>query len=123
MKKHTVSPAELTLARSTRLQNMRHNQHASSPIAQSGRANQWPEQTPVAELETARQLIDAKLQTILSALPVGKQQRLFKIRYGVELADIKLLPLAQVFRLLGLSTHLLTKTRTIADLNYNGQKP
>ena len=87
--------------------------------SQSGADNLSP------ELLLARQLIDQRLAEILAQLPVGKQQRLFKIRYGVALDEIQHLAIKKVFGLLAIqnptSAGRLTKHKAIEDLTYNGQ--
>ena len=77
------------------------------------------------ELALARQLIDQKLTAILASLPAGKQQSLFKIRFGISLAQIKQLPIKRVISLLQISdpqlNNLSASMKRIIDLNYNGE--
>ena len=121
MKQPPSVSSELVLARSRRLQAMRQNQQANQ--SRHGNEPQDFAQQQMADLQIARQLIDDALHDILAALPAGKHRRLFKIRYGVELDAIQQMPLTQVFAVLGIHTNLLTKTRHLAELNYNGQRP
>ena len=60
-----------------------------------------------------------------SLLPAGKQRRFFKIRYGVELEQIKVLPLKRVLKLLDIPQAIYrnhaSAMKLIGDLNYNGE--
>ena len=77
-----------------------------------------------ADLLQVRQLIEQRLAEIMAVLPQGRQRRLFKIRFGVELDEIKQLPIKRVVKLLNLEPALLNilpaKMKRIAELNYNG---
>jgi hypothetical protein len=112
---------------SSRLQAMRQraataNQPAPAPTKADVKTK---DENLSPELALARRLIDERLNEILSALPVGKQRRLFKIRFGMEPEEIKALPIKQVFALLEIKhpqfNNLSANMKQVADLNYNGQ--
>jgi hypothetical protein len=77
------------------------------------------------ELLLARLVIDQRMTEIMTMLPPGKQRRLFKIRYGVELEQIRNLPIKQVCKLLDIAwpanQNPATVMKLIGDLNYNGK--
>lgn len=79
------------------------------------------------ELALARQLIDQRLTEIMASLPAGKQQRLFKIRFGIEPNRLKDLPIKQIFKLLKIDhpqfNSQSTNMKRVGDLNYNGRQP
>ena len=121
MKPSVNAPNELNLVSSSRLKAMRDQQLQ----AQAGKAKAV--QARISEKETsdlavAQQLIDSALQQIISQLPVGKQRSMFKIRYGVDPADVKQLAIADVFKRLNISQQALTNPQAIAQLNYNGDR-
>lgn len=121
--------SEIILQKSSRLQAMR----ASVTGAKPETAPVKPVQIPVnndkkfsPELLLARQLIDQRLAELLANLPVGKQQGLFKIRFGMTPEQIKQLPLKQIFSKLAINPlqikPLSTNHQSIWELNYNGQQ-
>lgn len=121
MKPSVNAPNELNLVSSSRLKALRDKQLQE----QAGKAHSSPAKTSKAEtsdLAVAQQLIDSALQQIISQLPVGKQRSMFKIRYGVDPADVKQLPILDVFKLLNISQQALTNLQAIAQLNYNGDR-
>ena len=77
------------------------------------------------ELLSARLAIEQRLSEIMAGLPPGKQRRLFKIRDGVELEQIRLLPIRQVFKVLDSAwpaqQNPATVMKLIGNLNYNGE--
>ncbi len=78
------------------------------------------------ELLLAQQLIDQQLATILAGLPAGKQQSLFKIRYGMDLDTLKQQPIHQIVKLLNIQHPQLSSPRgamkNILQLTYIGQQ-
>jgi hypothetical protein len=132
MAKSPSRPADSLLVnpgQSSRLQAMRQraatsNQPAPAPAKPTLQAK---DESLSPELALARQLIDQRLSEIMAALPVGKQQSLFKIRFGMEPEQIKALPIKQVFALLEINhpqfNNLSANMKQVADLNYNGRQP
>ncbi|WP_446811936.1 hypothetical protein ACH50O_10345 [Methylomonas sp. 2BW1-5-20] len=131
MAKSPSRPADSLLVnpgKSSRLQEMRQrattaNQPAPAPTQPTFRAK---DENLSPELTLARQLIDQRLSEIMAALPVGKQRSLFKIRFGMEPAQIKALPIKQIFSLLEINhtqfNNLSANMKQVADLNYNGRQ-
>ncbi|WP_415878757.1 hypothetical protein [Methylomonas sp. TEB] len=132
MDKLPSRPADSLLVnpgKSSRLQEMRQraataNQPAPAPIQPQPQAI---DKNLSPEMALARQLIDQRLSEILASLPVGKQRRLFKIRFGIEPEQIKDLAIKQIFALLEINhpqlNNLSANMKRIADLNYNGRQP
>ena len=124
--KHPISPGDLSLVapdKSRRLQAMRDKALTADaverqPCSPLAALNLSP------ELLLAREAIDQRLTEILAMLPPGKQRRLFKIRYGVELEQISVLPIKHVCKLLNIAwpgkQNPATVMKLIGDLNYNG---
>ena len=121
--------SEIILQKSSRLQAMR----ASVTDTKPQPAPVKPIQIRVdndkklsPELLLARQLIDQRLAELLANLPVGKQQGLFKIRFGMTPEQIKQLTLKQIFSKLAINPaqikQLSTNPQSIWELNYNGQQ-
>jgi hypothetical protein len=130
MDKSPTRPADSLLVnpgKSSRLQEMRQRTAMANPPApKPTQANvKAKDENFSPELALARDLIDQRLTEILAALPVGKQRRLFKIRFGMEPEEIKALPIKQVFVLLEVKhpqfNNLSANMKQVADLNYNGQ--
>jgi len=131
MAKSPSRPADSLLVnpgKSSRLQEMRQraasaNQPAPAPTQPMFQAK---DENLSPELTLARQLIDQRLSEIMAALPVGKQQSLFKIRFGMEPEQIKALPIKQIFSLLEINhtqfNNLSANMKQVADLNYNGRQ-
>lgn len=69
-------------------------------------------------------IIDQRLHDILSIFPEGKKQRLFKIRFGVELEQIRDLPINRIISILNIQQpeikNILASDKSIGVLNYNG---
>lgn len=123
-----VSTIQLVaVGKSSRLQAMRNQQMANvqENLAFTRKSVTIAAQSVSPQLQLAQQVIDQQLAQLLAGLPAGKQQRLFKIRFGVELAEIKSLPLIQVVKLLDIRhpelQSLLKSMPQIAELNYNGK--
>jgi len=120
--------SDIILQKSSRLQAMRAAAMGAKPEA----ATVKPASKPVdhdkkfsPELLLARQLIDQRLTELLANLPVGKQQGLFKIRFGMTPEQIKQLPLKQIFSKLAINPAQIkpstTNQQSIWELNYNGE--
>lgn len=122
-----MSPSDLSLVtpgKSSRLLAMRDKAVTANVLGQ----NQCIAEAPAKlrpELLLARQAIEQRLTEIMAKLPAGKARRLFKIRYGVELEQIKVLPLKRVFKLLEIQLPITQQQATVmkllGDLNYNGE--
>lgn len=121
--------SEIILQKSSRLKAMRASVMGTKPEAVLVK----PVQTPVnhdkkfsPELLLARQLIDQRLAQLLANLPVGKQQSLFKIRFGMTPEQLKQLALKQIFSKLEINPdqikQLATNHQSIWELNYNGEQ-
>ena len=115
-------------SKSRRLQAMRTNTlSAQTPAVKSGNSEADSRNSSLSpDLIMVRQMIDQKLAEILASLPAGKQKRMFKIRYGIDIDLIKQLPIKNVLSLMKiqpatLNNHLSTMKR-IGDLNYNGEQ-
>jgi hypothetical protein len=122
-KSGTSDASLLVIGKSSRLQEMRNkNLNQTAPA----KALKQPQIKPQSsELSSAQQIIDQQLNAILAGLPPGKQRSLFKIRYGMELEQIKQLPIRQIIRLLKIEDPQLAQARgemkRILELTYNGQ--
>ncbi len=114
--------------KSSRLRELRDKAQAAKapePVpSQFKPAECEPDMSP--ELVLVRQLIDKRLTEILSLLPAGRQRRLFRIRYGVELDEIKNLPIKRVIAMLKVSDpqldNLRGRMKQIVELTYNGRQ-
>ena len=116
-------------AQSSRLREMREKAQGAAVPSPAPRTTP-PEASPndaklSPELRLARRLIDQRLAELLATLPAGKQNSLFRIRFGMELSQIKTLPIRQVFGKLKIADPQLPPQspamKRIGDLNYNGQ--
>lgn len=109
--------------KSSRLQQMREKsqtpQTPSPVIEPTLPTNHHPTQLPPA-LRLAREKIDHRLAQILNHLPAGKQQSLFRIRYGVDLEQLKQLPIKRILTLLQIQSDKLNDIKHIGDLDYDG---
>lgn len=124
----TATTIMVGAGKSSRLQEMREKAMAArqTPVVNE------PQQALPSKLEKhlspelimARQLIDQRLAEILAGLPAGKQRTLFKIRFGVELEQIKSLPMKRVISLLKIAhpdyQPLSPVMKRIAELDYEG---
>lgn len=124
-KPSTTSSTLLASGKSSRLLEMR-NKSLNSDQVTAAKESISPQTKPQdAELLLAQQIIDQCLATILADLPVGKQRSLFKIRYGIELEQLKQQPIKQIISVLKISHPQLIQPRgdmkRILDLTYNGQ--
>lgn len=128
---HKPSGSGMTVgfAQSSRLRQMREKAlgaTAPSPAPQTSKPETSPNDAKLSpELLLARRLIDQRLAELLATLPAGKQNSLFRIRFGLELSQIKALPIRQVFGKLKIADPQLPPQspamKRIGDLNYNGQ--
>lgn len=129
----TTSSALVNPGKSSRLQAMRDK--AMSAQSATVIAGQQPDKAVLhgkaaalsPEMLLARQIIDRQLDEILAMLPAGRQKRLFKIRFGVELEQIRDLPIKHIVGILKIKhpqlNNLSADMKRIADLNYNGDLP
>lgn len=112
------APNELNLVNSARLRAIRDQQSQNTVQAAKAVARQ-PENS---DLRIAQALIDSALHELLSQLPEGKQRSLFKIRFGVDPAELKQGSILEALKLLKLSQQSLTNPQALAELNYNGDR-
>jgi hypothetical protein len=124
-KSGTSDSCLLVMGKSSRLQEMRNKSLNQTAPAKALKQPQIKPQS--SELSIAQQIIDQHLDAILAGLPGGKQRSLFKIRYGIELEQIKQLPIRQIIRLLKIEDPQLAQARgemkRVLELTYNGQPP
>lgn len=124
-----AGPVAVGLAQSSRLREMREKVNAGTPLRPDRAAAKISadkqSQGLSPELLLARQLIDQRLAEILAGLPAGKQRSLFKIRFGVEIEQIKHLPIRGAVSLLAINhPDLLSSSpvmKRVAALNYEGE--
>lgn len=124
-----TSSTLLANGKSSRLREMRNkNLNLSAPAISNDQkpapANLKDQIQP--ELLLAQQLINQQLAEILAGLPVGKQQSLFKIRYGMDLDALKQQPIHHIVKLLKIRHPQLLSPggvmKNILKLTYNGQQ-
>ncbi len=122
--------SEIILQKSSRLLAMRASVSGTKPeavVEKPAPIQLDKNQKFSPELLMARQLIDQRLAELLNKLPDGKQQRLFKIRYGFEPEQLKQQSLKQIFSKLEISSNqingLSANHQSLWELNYNGQQP
>ncbi len=72
----------------------------------------------MADLLYARESIDKKIASILSKYLVNKQAKLFKIRFGLSVEQMKGLSIKEINSILG----IVQKKGLISDLDYFGNK-
>ncbi len=120
-----TSSTLLASGKSSRLLEMRNKSLNPEPCKAVREVVTPDSNTQDSALFIARQIIDRQLNAILSALPAGKQRSLFKIRYGIELEQLKQQPIKQIIRLLKIDHPQFAQPRgemkRILDLTYNGQ--
>ncbi len=133
--KHRISsPVNIALiepGKSRRLQEIQENarlvksvslleQQVENPGFVTKQGGQLP-----PELVLVRQLIDQRLDEILNSLPLGKQKRLFKIRFGIDVDLIRELPIKRVLSLIKIQPSVLNNPlvnmKLLGDMNYNGE--
>ena len=120
MNEKPQTASTLVIAKSSRLQALREQASKQAASVTTPDASRLKSDSGDSDLLVARQLLDQRLQTLLASMPAGKQNRLFKIRFGYEPEQIKQLSLKQAFKVLQISHQLPTKSQRIAELNYNG---
>lgn len=114
----------LTEGKSTRLLQMRQKAMglAAERVVQCETTlDMKQDETKDTELARARQIIDHRLQAILSRFPADKKQNFFRIRYGATPEKLKELPISEIFNLLQLQQNPSVNMKHIADLDYNGR--
>ncbi len=109
-----VSPTLLQQGKSKRLAAIRDKVGGLSKEA----VNPQRKATPPTALEQARQPIDQALRDWLARYPPAKKQRFFKIRFGMDIEQLKQLPIREIYRRLGIRERAPEK---IAQLDYNGR--
>lgn len=74
----------------------------------------------VKELLRARQIIDEEIARIMSFLPEGRKNSLFKLRFGT-LEEIRGMDVQAIFKLLKLDPRRMNLNR-LQKINYHGKK-
>ena len=120
------SATVVNLGKSSRLQAMRDKAVVAETRAQPGPpANRIDDSGLSPELLLARRMIDQRLAEIWAKLPAGKQNSLFKLRYGVDLEQVRNLPIKRLVKLLQIQEpamqNLAAYMKRMGDLNYNGE--
>lgn len=92
-------------------------QHSPAPCRKSSPSESTDEAS--IELAIARELIDRKIHELMSRLPEGKKNKLFRLRYGT-VDGIKNMALSEAFRRLAIDGKGV-KLRMLAGMNYYGQ--
>lgn len=119
----STSVSLLSEGKSKRLLQMR--QKAMGKIDQQSVPAETPEtalnQTADKELHQIKQLIDRRLQELMAEFPPNKRRRFFKIRYGMTLDQLKLLPIREILAVLKLKQIQSACMKRVADLDYNGR--
>lgn len=72
-------------------------------------------------LQQAELMIETAIESILKAYPVGKQNTFFKLKYGVNIDNIKGLLIKDIFKKLGLNVHKIKNFNLIASLYLDGK--
>jgi tRNA G26 N,N-dimethylase Trm1 len=108
--------------KSTRLRDMRDKAMGKPMSAGTQAINEAAmikklDKVVMADLLRAREIIDKKLESILSNYPVNKQVKLFKIRFGISINQLKELSIKDINLVLGIKQ----KVVTIIDLDYFGR--
>lgn len=98
-------PQQLNLVNSSRLTALRQKASTAASEQSSAKLPKTAANTSREDAETARlrAQIQQQLTSILSQLPAGRQQSLFKIRYGVTPEQLLELPVKQAAALLKIS--------------------
>lgn len=105
-------PAALGLAKSSRLLSLagRSSVETKTPVITK---KTMPEQ----DQSWLIQLLDQRLAEVTNALPQGKKQRFFKIRYGFELSDLSNMEIGVLVKMLNIrDPKLLSPTPVIKAL-------
>lgn len=90
----STSASQLNLVNSRRLQALRKQVSGSAaPQAAESAAPTQPQES--AKDSQLRRLAEQRLADILAQLPAGKQQQLFKIRFGITPDELQALPAKQ----------------------------
>ena len=104
-----AQPNDLNLVSSRRLQALATGGQAPAAVKPSSlRAERGNDEQ--ARLQDA---VEQRLNDVLSKLPPGKAANLFRIRYGVDLAEFRALPLERAAALLGIGDALRNNRRGV----------
>lgn len=74
------------------------------------------------ELKQAQLFIDQQLNEILSYYPPNKRERLFKIRFGVNISELKQQSIERIFKILAIQHSLTSHFTRIKQVNYFGER-
>ena len=72
------------------------------------------------EFLRCRGFVEKKLTDILKTYPAHKQARFFKIRFGISVDQLKVLPMKDICSVIGLAQLSFNSISTVAKLNYFG---
>jgi hypothetical protein len=121
-----ISSTLLSEGKSTRLMKMRKK---SASIATPVEAEQTDKLTVLDALDKStkeeflkvRQIIDQQLAGVLEKYPVNKQARFFKIRFGMDIDQLKELSIKEIYSVLGVKQNNLSNKERITELDYFGR--
>ncbi|MEE9339382.1 MAG: hypothetical protein V3U87_15005 [Methylococcaceae bacterium] len=116
-KSSVTSTTLLVDGKSTRLRGMRVKAMGESMSIDEATKVKKLDKVVMADLLRAREIIDNNLVDILSNYPVNKQAKLFKIRFGMSLDQLKALSIKDINLVLGIKQKIVT----IIDLDYFGR--
>jgi len=74
----------------------------------------------VAELKSARKIIDDRINEILCSFPEGKKNKLFGFRFG-SIDAVKSMSIKTAFKKLGIDNNSV-KMKLIAEMDYHGNQ-
>ena len=74
----------------------------------------------VAELKSARKIIDDRINEILCSFPEGKKNKLFGFRFG-SIDAVKSMSIKTAFKKLGIDDNSV-KMKLIAEMDYHGNQ-
>jgi len=94
-------PKQLNLVNSSRLQQLAKRPESEQTDGSPGAMPPKPGLKPDPS-ERLRQLAQQRVAQILAELPAGRQQSLFKIRYGMSVEELQRLPPEQMAKILKL---------------------
>ncbi len=100
-----ANPTQLNLVNSSRLQSLVKKNAIAEPLASPPKDTSPFQSNRAEDVKTARlrKQINERLAQILTQLPQGKQHKLFKIRFGVSLEEIRNLPIERAAQILKLT--------------------
>ncbi|MCF6204410.1 MAG: hypothetical protein L3J59_12220 [Methylococcaceae bacterium] len=121
--KSNVTSTTLVIdGKSTRLRDMRvkamgESMSAETQVIDGDARIKKLDKVVMADLLRARKVIDENLESILSNYPINKQAKLFKIRFGMSVDQLKELSIKDINLLLGIKHKIVS----ITALDYFGR--